>query len=140
MLQFTILPPSQIRRITASVGFVSPKDQPGVFVMVKNKRGWDIPGGHVEDAETPYESFERELREESACELLPGATIVALLESTQHPDTAIAVFSGYCAQKQFTPTDEIESVKFVSAQELLREYFGDTVLLGALLELLPTKS
>src|SRR5688500_2668 len=130
--QFTILSPGQKRHITACVGFVRLKSQHGMFVVVKNKRGWDIPGGHVEDGEEPLETFARELLEESGCILLPGASLIAILESKKDPRTGIAVYYGSCTEGVFNTTHEIKSRKFVSAEQLLKEYFGDKELLQGL--------
>lgn len=135
-MQFIILPPNEKRRITACVGLVSLQGQPEKFVMIKNKRGWDIPGGHVEGSEKPLEAFARELTEEAACTLLPGASMIAILESISEPTTGIALFRGFCTKNSFVPTDEIESRKFVTADELIKGYFGDKDLLQRLITLI----
>lgn len=46
-------------------------------VMLANVygRGWDIPGGHIENSETPDESMQRELFEETGASLLIFALI-----------------------------------------------------------------
>lgn len=137
MSQFTIMPPQSERHITACVGFVSLEDQPEKFVIIKNKRGWDIPGGHVAAGESPLESFERELMEETGCKLLSGASQIAILESTKQPTTGIAIYRGLCAAGPFAPTAEIEDRKFMSSDELLKVYFGNKKLLQELLQLAP---
>lgn len=38
--------------------------EPSQLVITKNQRGWDLPGGHVEEGETVLESLHREIREE----------------------------------------------------------------------------
>jgi 8-oxo-dGTP pyrophosphatase MutT (NUDIX family) len=135
MGQFTIILPDTNHQliITASVGFISPHGQPDMYAVVKNKRGWDIPGGHVEPGETPIRAFERELAEETGCVLLPDALLVAVLKSTQDPSTGIAVYRGTCTVGVFTPMYETEAAKFVTANELLNIYFGDKDLLRELM-------
>jgi ADP-ribose pyrophosphatase YjhB (NUDIX family) len=133
--RFRILPPTQKRIITASVGFVSPQDAPNFYVVIKNKRGWDIPGGHAEDQETPLQAFERELFEETGCKLLLGANLIAVLENKANPTTGIAVYSGLCSVGPFVATGEIYETKFVTEKELLEIYFGDKILLSQLLKL-----
>jgi 8-oxo-dGTP pyrophosphatase MutT (NUDIX family) len=134
---FTILPSNAKRTITASVGFVSPVGDPGSYAIIRNKRGWDIPGGHVEDQETPLQAFKREIFEETGCQLLPGANVIAILESKTNSTTGIAVYRGVCSlAESFTGTDEIFETKFVTKKELLEIYFGDKKLLGQLLKLI----
>ena len=133
---FTILPPTAKRHITACVGFVSPQDQPHKLVAIKNKRGWDIPGGHVEADELPLDAFKRELAEESGDTLLPGASLIAILESKRDLSTGIAVYRGQCSLGAFSPTAEIKDRKLMTHDELLAEYFSDKDLLQDLLNLL----
>lgn len=39
------------------------------LVLIKNKRGWEFPGGHIEQEETIEEAIEREAREEACAKL-----------------------------------------------------------------------
>jgi len=119
--------------ITASVGFVSPQDQPDMFVAIKNKRGWDIPGGHVEPGETPLQAFERELLEESGCQLLEGASPIAVLQSNSSSGTGIAVYRGMCTQGTFTQQFETDATRLFPSAELLDVYFGDKAMLQELM-------
>ncbi|WP_027963729.1 NUDIX hydrolase [Halalkalibacillus halophilus] len=68
------LPPRNL--ITSVHGFCF-KD--GKLMLVKLNRGWDFPGGHVEDGETPEECFKREAYEEGyvtgKCSLLGHITV-----------------------------------------------------------------
>lgn len=121
--------------LTACVGFVALLEQPDKFVIIKNKRGWDIPGGHIESGEEPYEAFRRELLEESGCELLQ-AQPTAVLVSNKKPGTGILVYKASCAALgDFTPTDEISEVRVVTRDELLDMYFGDKELMSELFSL-----
>lgn len=36
-----------------------------IFVRHRQRSTWEIPGGHIEDNETPFEAAKRELREET---------------------------------------------------------------------------
>ncbi len=125
--------------ITATVGIISPTNMPDKFVAIKNKRGWDIPGGHVQNKENPLQTFSREFYEETGCTLLDNAYVIAVLISKRNPHTGIVVYTGTCKIGIFTPTNEIQTSKFVSKEQLLNIYFGDKLILHQLLDLATIK-
>lgn len=138
--QFLIRSPEHEKLlITASVGFISPQDNNHLYVAIRNKRGWDIPGGHIEKGETPIQAFERELEEEAQCTLLPGVKSVAMLESRTTTKTGIVVYRGLCLVKPFTSTGEILERQLFSEDELLNIYFGDKDIFKKLLDLCKQK-
>lgn len=55
-------------RFVYAVGFLE-----GMFLMIYNPRreGWEMPGGHMEERESPEEAIRREYLEESGYEFLP---------------------------------------------------------------------
>lgn len=137
MSVFKVLDQNNGLVITACVGFVKVVDT-DKYVLVKNYRGWDIPGGHVENNETLFQTFERELLEETGCNLLPGAIQIAVLESVKREGTGISVFLGYCEIGKFEPNTEIEAIKFVTKREMLELYHGDKEILRKLLKICET--
>jgi len=50
------------------------------ILAIKNERGWDIPGGHVEKGETPKEALIREVQEEAGVSF-SDSKILAIVES-----------------------------------------------------------
>ena len=60
--------------------------QDGGLLMVRDKdsRFWSIPGGHIEDGETPQEALERELQEELKVCLTADSFRVAGTFSDRH--------------------------------------------------------
>lgn len=132
---FAVLPPAakDNKIVTAAVGIISPPTDPTLFLIVHNRRGWDIPGGHLEKGESPVVAFIREVREETGCELLPVPTLIAILESVKDPTTGIAVFKAVCLSDSLPMPNQSN---FVSKAILLDRYFGDKNLLLDLLALM----
>lgn len=55
-----------IERDDLKFSVIVAKDQNGhVFVKHKNRRTWEIPGGHIENGESPLQAAKRELIEET---------------------------------------------------------------------------
>ena len=50
------------------------------ILAIKNERGWDIPGGHIEERETPRESLIREVQEEAGA-TFSNEKLLAIVES-----------------------------------------------------------
>ena len=51
---------------TVSVGAVF---HPDGVILTRNKRGWELPGGHIEIGETPEEALIREVHEEGGVKI-----------------------------------------------------------------------
>jgi 8-oxo-dGTP diphosphatase len=58
------------RHIVVATGLV--RDSAGRVVLVRNERGWEMPGGQVELGEDPITALEREVMEEAGCEIKVG--------------------------------------------------------------------
>lgn len=54
---------------TSSAFIMAFKDEKVILANVYS-RGWDVPGGHIENSETPEEAMQRELFEETGASLL----------------------------------------------------------------------
>jgi 8-oxo-dGTP diphosphatase len=108
------------------------RDAGGRIMMVRThyKGAWEIPGGLVEEGETPSEACAREVREELGLEISPGQALV--IDWAPHPaegDKLLFVFDGGMltdaqhAAIQFTDGEIIEWAYVEPAQ--LDEYTVD---------------
>jgi 8-oxo-dGTP pyrophosphatase MutT (NUDIX family) len=116
------LPPFTVRDqdVTAVAGIYL---QSGKILAVKNSRGWDIPGGHVEPGETPTDALIRELSEEAAFDV-SGYNPIAYLETAYVADhkTFMIIYTVNGSQRDFIPFDEISACRFMSIDEFLAAY------------------
>lgn len=114
-----VMPP--IALITSAFGLIFDGDR---FLMTNLvKRGWDVPGGHIEAGEAPEETVRRELLEETA--VIPQSlTLFAHAKITIHADkpdnykyphpVSYMVFyvGGVGEIRPFHPTVEAEARQF----------------------------
>ena len=60
-------------------------DSKNNVLIIKNKHGWGIPGGHPEEGETIYESLKREIKEEADAIITDNFNLIGYVE-VQDPD------------------------------------------------------
>ena len=76
-------------------------DDAGRLLIVKPtyKDGWEIPGGIVEQDESPFDACRREVREEIGLEMTPGRLLAVDYRSAEagRSDSLQLVFLGGCA-------------------------------------------
>lgn len=121
----------------------------GKLAMSYPKRGWGLPGGHMEQAETPEECIRREAVEEAAIELgelrLIGQWKAAKQFDSEfnryYPDTAYQLLyvSEVVKVHDFVPQFEVSQRAFVALDDVMdfhhdpvqfREIFEYAVGLG----------
>jgi 8-oxo-dGTP pyrophosphatase MutT (NUDIX family) len=71
-------------RITSAHGFCFSDEK--VMLVNLDSRGWDFPGGHMEEGETPEECFAREAMEEACIEGRIAMLGYVLVDNTVDPD------------------------------------------------------
>lgn len=110
------------RRIAASVLLTDPA---GAMLIVEPtyKEGWEIPGGAVEDGESPRAGAAREVAEELGIARTPGALLVVdhVPADGRRTEGLIVVFDGGQVDDPATlvlARDELRSYAFVAADRL----------------------
>lgn len=112
------------------------------MLLIKNSRGWDIPGGHIESGETPLDAIKRELKEEANCEA-DNFTIIGHLHCHQlkpsakyPPDSLITIYSchDFDVNSNALYAYETTEAKFVSLDEVGKLHHNWTDLKKKLLE------
>jgi 8-oxo-dGTP diphosphatase len=126
--------PSAAPKVAAGVIFVDEKDRI-MLVRPTYKPYWDIPGGYVEQGETPLQACHRELAEELSLQV-PISTLLSV-DWAPHPeegDKVLFIFDGgILTADQLSGIafrdGEIQEFAFVDESEL--EAFTIPVLLAA---------
>jgi 8-oxo-dGTP pyrophosphatase MutT (NUDIX family) len=101
--------------------------------------GWEIPGGRVDEGETPAEAAAREAVEESGWRPGPLTLMTAYHPHNGLSDTTFNLFAATSAEHVGDPTDgdEAERVEWLGWPDLLDEiragHVGDGLSLTALL-------
>ena len=105
---------------TISAVFALAFNELGQLLAVRNERGWDIPGGHVEPGETPEEALHREIAEEA------GATIenVKLYLSASAEKSMLFYLADVKDLLPFTAENETDQREFMHPSELIGLYGG----------------
>lgn len=115
----------------SAVFLVAFKD--GKILAAQNKRGWDIPGGHLEGDEDCLTALKREVLEEAGAEVSDVVPYAVLTSSTS---LKVMVFfaSNSINLIEFVPSKDALNRVLLDQEELLRRYYGDKELLRSLIE------
>lgn len=121
-------------KLTTVCAFLRIKEEPNKLVIIKNERGYDVPGGHIEHDESPIIALHREIKEEVSA-TLDNPTPCWLLSSdyNQKLPTGILFFKSYCSLNDFEASQEISERKLLLPEEFLKCYHGNKQLIEHLL-------
>ena len=122
--------------ITAVCGVIQPKEALEKIIVIKNSRGYDLPGGHVEPHEHYLNTFHRELREEANATIINTLTPFAILHSDKETPkkTAVLFCKGIASMGSFYPNTEIFERKLMTPEDFLACYGGNKALMDYLLK------
>ncbi|MCY4571053.1 MAG: NUDIX hydrolase [Candidatus Poribacteria bacterium] len=92
------------KHIVAVSGLISHPD--GKILLIRSpRRGWEFPGGQVEEGENFIEAFQREIQEESGVTASIGA-LVGIYSNIKSPTKLIFGFLGDYVSGELATSDE----------------------------------
>lgn len=111
------------RELISSVFLLAIKDTK--ILAIENERGWDMPGGHLEEGETIREGLVREVEEEGGASF-EGEKIMALIESSTQGIYKDKVMLVYMTDDfelgKFTPSEDALSREMIEVEEFIKRY------------------
>ncbi|MGW0607908.1 NUDIX hydrolase [Streptomyces sp. NPDC002640] len=94
-----------------------------LMVFDRHRQTWELPGGSIEEGETPRQAAARELLEESAQQADERLRFVGHARFVLAPDGRaeyLALYAGSCAEiRTFAPTEEISAIHWWDLVERL---------------------
>ena len=121
-------------KLTTVCAFLRVKEEPNKLVIIKNERGYDVPGGHIEHDESPVAALYREIKEEASATLdSPTPCWVLSSDYNLKQTTGILFFKSYCTLNNFQPNQEISERKLLQPEEFLACYHDNKKLMEHLL-------
>ncbi len=113
------------KHIVAVSGLIShPKGQ--VLLIRSPHRGWEFPGGQVEEGENLIEALQREIKEESGVNASIGS-LVGVYSNIRSPSKLIFGFLGEYVSGELTTSDESVETKWVERDSILNKVTNPTI-------------
>jgi len=107
------------RHVVAVTGFV--RDEAGRVLLVRvARRGWELPGGQVEEGETLTSALVREVEEESGCRVEVGRLIGVYSKLTAQSMVLLLFACAYVGGEAQAREAEVPEVGWFDGEEARR--------------------
>lgn len=107
------------KHIVAVSGLIShPNGQ--VLLIRSPRRGWEFPGGQVEEGEDLIEALQREIKEESGVNASIGS-LVGVYSNIRLPSKVMFGFLGEYVSGELTISDESVETKWADRDSILKK-------------------
>lgn len=134
-MQFTILPVEPGATVpnsseVSSVALIAIDGTGKILVTEHKERGWDIPGGHLEDGENAMTALEREVKEEAGATFQNPvfiATITSNAKDERYRGKSMVIFATrhFVLADGWEPSDDVTSRAVLDVDAMMRGYYGD---------------
>ena len=91
-----------------------------VLIIRSPRRGWEFPGGQVEEGENLIEGLQREIQEESGVTASIGA-LVGIYSNIKPPTKVAFGFLGDYVSGELTTSDESLETKWIARHSVLQQ-------------------
>lgn len=95
------------------------------ILAIRNERGWEIPGGHIEPGETHEEALIREVTEEAGA-TFSDAKLLAIIESSNQDKYKDKVMLIYVTKNfklgEFIPSEDAFDREVIEIEDFLQRY------------------
>ena len=111
-----------------SVGGLIENDEGKILMMLSPDRGWEIPGGQVEEGESLTDALKREIKEETGIDIEIGnlKTVYSNVTKRAQPDGISSIgsivsfgFTGKAISGELTTSEESLEVTWVDREKVL---------------------
>lgn len=121
------------KHIVAVSGLISHPNS-DVLLIRSPKRGWEFPGGQVEEGETLIEALQREIREESGVNASIGS-LVGIYSNISTPKKLMFGFLGDYVDGELSTSDESLETRWVTRHTVL-QYVSHSIVYDRISDLL----
>ncbi len=97
------------------------------ILAIENDRGWEIPGGHIEQGETHEEALIREVQEEAGASFSDAKlfSIIGSNNQDKYKDTVMLVYvTNKFKLGEFTTSEDAFNREVIEISEFLKRYTG----------------